>query len=178
MPKKKIEIEYEEFESPNQLSVDELALVGCAWSAREKAYAPHSKFMVGAAVMANEGHIFLGGNQENANLRVTCAERVALEAASMAGFREQVRKLAVVGGNKGIDPDEKPEEIEEPVMPCGQCRQDIKEFEDNTGEAIVIIAASRNKVRRFVGVDNLLPFAFGPKDLASDQVEEKEEEGK
>jgi len=176
MPKKKIEIEYEEFDSPDELPIDELGLLGCAWSAREKAYAPHSEFMVGAAVMANEGHIFLGSNQENANLRVSCAERVALEAASMAGFREQVRKLAVVGGKKGIDPDDKPEKIEEPVMPCGQCRQDIKEFEDNTGERIVIISASRNKVRRFVGIDNLLPFAFGPKDLEDDDTEEEEGE--
>lgn len=173
MPKRTLEIEFEEFDSADELTVDEQELIKRAWAARENAYAPYSEFKVGAALLTKNALIFFGSNQERANYRVSCAERVALDTAGAEGYRELIAKLAVVGGSAYLSPNGEPEDIEEPVTPCGQCRQDIKEVEDSTGEPIVIITASRNKVRRFLGIDNLLPFAFGPKDLGIDPSKEQ-----
>ena len=93
------------------------------------------------------------------------AERVALDCAGAAGIKNQVSKIAIVGGPSSLNPEEEATQPEKPVAPCGQCRQDIKEVEDLSGEPIVIIFASRTQVIRVVGIENLLPFAFGPADL-------------
>lgn len=165
MAKQTLQIEYEEFDSSDELPVDEQALVTAAWEARQNSYSPYSHFEVGAAVLTKDGKTFKGSNQENAPYKVSCAERVTLDTVGAAGFKGQVAKIAVVGGPESMNPEEHPAEPEEPVTPCGQCRQDIKEAEDLSGEPIVIIMASRNKVRRIVGISNLLPFAFGPANL-------------
>lgn len=165
MPLHTLTIEYEEFNSPDQLPEDERKLVTEAWAARKNAYAPYSHFHVGAAVLTKDGKTLHGSNQENANLKVSCAERVVLDSIGAAGQKNNVAKLAVVGGLDSLDPKANPTELEEPVTPCGQCRQDIKEAEDLSDDPIVIILASRNRIRRFVGIGQLLPFAFGPANL-------------
>lgn len=165
MPLHTLTIEYEEYDSPDDLSEDERSLIETAWAARKNAYAPYSHFQVGAAVLTKDGQTFRGSNQENANFKVSCAERVVLDSIGAAGMKNQIAKLAVVGGLDSLDPKVNPTELEEPVTPCGQCRQDIKESEDLSDGPIVIILASRNRVRRFVGIGQLLPFAFGPADL-------------
>jgi len=91
-------------------------LVDMAWNAREHAYAPYSKFAVGAAVLAADGRMFAGCNVENLSYGLTnCAERVAIGAAVAAGARELVA-VAVVA-DTGV-----------PVSPCGACRQVMAEF--------------------------------------------------
>lgn len=151
MTQHKFEIDYEEFESTDSLSEDEKKLVDLAWLARQNAYAPYSNFKVGAAVLTKDGQTFQGSNRENVNFKVSCAERVVLDSMGAAGCKDKLAKIAVVA------------ESEEPIMPCGQCRQDIKEVEDLSNEPIVIISASRSKVRRIIGIQKLLPFALGPK---------------
>ena len=159
-------IAFEEFDSATELPEDEQRLILSAWEARRYAYSPYSHFQVGAAVSTNKvGRIFLGSNQENANFKVSCAERVVLDSRGAIGLKHLVNKIAIVGGPDSMNPYHEAIGLEEPVTPCGQCRQDIKEVEDIAGQPTVIIMASRNRVRRIVGIKNLLPFAFGPADL-------------
>lgn len=165
MPPHELKIEYEEYDSADQLAEDEQNLIASAWAARQNAHAPYSNFYVGAAVKTKDGRVIQGSNQETANYKGSCAEKVVLDSTGAAGVKNQVAKIAIVGGHSSLNPQNEAIESEEPVAPCGQCRQDIKEVEDLSGEPIVIILASRTKIRRIVGIKNLLPFAFGPADL-------------
>jgi cytidine deaminase len=91
-------------------------LKAAALQARKNAYAPYSKFAVGAAVLTKSGEIFSGCNVENVSLGLTiCAERAAVAAAVARGHREFVA-LAIVTDSK------------EPAAPCGACRQVLAEF--------------------------------------------------
>ena len=96
-------------------------LIRMALAAREKAYAPYSDFMVGAALRAADGRIFTGCNVENAAFTPTsCAERTALFKAVSEGVT-QFTDIAVVGSRRG--------EINQQITsPCGVCRQVMQEF--------------------------------------------------
>jgi cytidine deaminase len=116
-------------------------LVMAAWRAREMAYAPYSKFAVGAALLASDGRVFSGCNVENLSYGLTqCAERTAICAAVAAGVRQFVM-LAVVA------------DTAVPVSPCGACRQVMAEF----GVSRVILA---NRSGQLVfSLEELLPRA-------------------
>lgn len=91
--------------------------LAAAKSARERAYAPYSRFTVGAALVSAQGEIFTGCNVENLSFGLTlCAERVALGAAIAAGAR-RFQAIVIVADTR------------EPVSPCGACRQVLAEFE-------------------------------------------------
>lgn len=99
--------------------IDKNALMAAARAARKNAYAPYSGFSVGAAVIAEDGRIYVGCNVENASYPATvCAERVAALSAIAAGAR-RILAVAVVGGHG---------EREEVCTPCGVCRQVIAEL--------------------------------------------------
>lgn len=96
--------------------MDFSSLITDALSAREKAYAPYSKFRVGAALLGKSGRVFTGGNVENISFGLTiCAERSAVCSAIAAGESEFVA-IAVAADSR------------EPVTPCGACRQVLAEF--------------------------------------------------
>ncbi|QJE96609.1 cytidine deaminase [Luteolibacter luteus] len=116
------------------------ALIEAAWQAREKAYAPYSKFAVGAALVAG-GKVITGCNVENLSFGLTmCAERVAVGTAVADGLKEIVA-VAVVA------------DTELPVSPCGACRQVLAEF----GDPLVCLA---NRTERQVfRLSELLPRA-------------------
>lgn len=92
------------------------SLIQSAWDARENAYAPYSKFAVGAALLTGDGRVFTGCNVENLSYGLTiCAERVAIGSAVAAGMRN-LTMIAVVA------------DTDVPVSPCGACRQVMAEF--------------------------------------------------
>ncbi|MDA8218308.1 MAG: cytidine deaminase [Dehalococcoidales bacterium] len=124
--------------------IDVEQLVAVARRARENAYAPYSKYRIGAALLAVSGAVHVGCNVENASYGATlCAERVAVACAVAAGERS-FRALAVfVGGNR-------------PAMPCGLCRQVLAEF----GLDTLVIAACADGERQVVTLAELLPHPF------------------
>jgi cytidine deaminase len=92
------------------------ALVDAAWAVRENAHAPYSGFLVGAALLAEDGRIFTGCNIENISYGLTqCAERVAIGTAIAAGVRRFLALVVVA-------------ETAVPISPCGACRQVLAEF--------------------------------------------------
>lgn len=124
-------------------------LMGRARAARLHAYAPYSKFQVGAALLAENGDVFLGCNVENASFGLTnCAERVALGSAVAAGHRRFLA-VAIAG----------PESMTLP--PCGACRQVLVEF---APDLCVLLSTPEGGVKESRARD-LLPGAFSAADL-------------
>lgn len=116
-----------------------------AKKARANAYAPHSNFRVGAAVLAADGKIYSGCNVENASFGLTCcAERSAIFAMVSAGVRE-IKEVLVIG------------DTQDPLPPCGACRQVIAEFAPP--EAVVHMC-DRDGRSRDLTVEELVPFLF------------------
>jgi cytidine deaminase len=123
-------------------------LIAAAREAQAQAYAPYSKFRVGAALEAMDGTIFLGCNVENASYGLTiCAERAAVCAAIRAGAR-QFRRAVVAS------------QVDPPAAPCGACRQVLAEF----GLDLPIDGVGPTQAVRW-RLSELLPDAFGPEQL-------------
>jgi cytidine deaminase len=116
-------------------------LVAPAFAARSKAYAPYSKFAVGAAIKCKSGVVFAGANIENRSLGLTiCAERVAIGAAVAAGERDFIA-IAVIADS------------DEPIVPCGACRQFLAEFAPD----LIIVSATVRGQRKIEKLSQLLP---------------------
>ncbi len=123
-------------------------LIQAALQARDWAYAPYSRYRVGAAILTESGRVYDGVNIENAVFPLTiCAERVAAFKAVSEGER-RFRAIAVVTANAG--------------MPCGSCRQVLSEYGLDTQ---VIIADTSGVIAWEGAVRDLLPGAFTPDDL-------------
>lgn len=126
-------------------------LLAAARQAAAGAYAPYSKFPVGAAVLTGEGTVVTGCNIENASYPLTnCAERVAIGSAVAAGART-IQAVAVYAPRI------------ETVTPCGACRQVINEFKPSGEELWMIFHTSQGP--ELVPFSEILPRAFGPRDL-------------
>ena len=124
--------------------------MAAACAARDSAYAPYSRFAVGAAVLDEQGRIHAGCNVENAAYpQGWCAEASAL-AVMVAAGGQHVRAVAVVGM------------AEQPVTPCGGCRQKLREFA--AGDCPVWVA-DLSVLRATFTLDELLPHSFGPEHL-------------
>lgn len=126
-----------------------------AKDAATHAYAPYSKFLVGAAVLLEDGTIVTGTNQENAAYPSgMCAERVALYAASALYPDKKIVKISVIAKRKGA------KEIL-PATSCGPCRQVMLEYEQRQNKAIEVIM--QNQEHHWVkapSAESLLPFSF------------------
>ncbi|MBC8352688.1 MAG: cytidine deaminase [Planctomycetes bacterium] len=119
-------------------------LSDAALVARQQAYAPYSKFPVGAALLTDDGQIFAGCNIENTSFGLTnCAERTAIFAAVAAGIRQFVGLAVATEGG---------------LSPCGACRQVLAEFSDDL--PILIVDASSDAVVEVTTLANLLPNRF------------------
>ncbi len=145
------------FEKSSDLPAEDLKLLKEAEKIAESAYAPYSDFKVGAAVLLDNGKIITGNNQENAAYPSgLCAERVAIFYAASQNASSVVKSIAV-----SCCADSK-----DPVMPCGACRQAIAEYEQKQGKKIrLVIGVPGRKTYVVQGIESLLPFMFGCKDL-------------
>ena len=156
MTNKEIKIAYQEFQSLDELEAKDKELAQAAVEATELAYAPYSKFNVGAAVLFEDGVIIKGSNQENAAYPSgLCAERVALFHAHHTFPKESVKAIAVIA--RGSDGNITPEL----TFPCAACIQVMVESEKRGNGPIAIIIGSATKVLMVDSVQNLLPFSFG-----------------
>lgn len=127
---------------PTQEQIDEL--VQAALEVRAKAYAPFSKFYVGAAILDNEGRVFSGVNVENSSYGLTiCAERTAAGTAVTAGAKEFV---AVAVATPGA------------AAPCGACRQFLYEFGPQC--TVLLVDSETGEVKRAATLDEFLPNGF------------------
>lgn len=145
-------IEYTVFTDLNELSSDKKELMNKAIGIATSAYAPYSKFQVGASVLLSNGQIISGTNVENASYPVgVCAERNALAHVTSNYPSEKIISIAVYVPIQG----------EMPVPPCGMCRQFILELELKQKSAIEILLANSNgKCVLINSASDLLPLAF------------------
>lgn len=143
-----------EYERLDELSEQQAQLVRLAIKSAKDAYAPYSSFKVGAALLLDNGEIITGNNQENAAYPSgLCAERVALFYAG-ANYPEQaVLKMAVTAIKAG-------EIQEEPVSPCGGCRQVMLEKENQGKTPMEIILYGNKKIQVLKQAIDLLPLPF------------------
>ncbi len=126
-------------------------LLDAARRAAGNAYVPYSNFPVGAAVLTNDGQVFIGCNVENSSYPLTvCAERVAIGTAVAAGHR-RLQAIAVTAPKM------------DGVTPCGGCRQVISEFRGVHGSVAVILDGKDGP--EILTIDDLLPRSFGPSGL-------------
>lgn len=140
--------------SYNELTDIDKKLVESAKNATKTSYAPYSKFNVGAALLLENGEIVTGSNQENAAFPSgTCAERTTIFYAGAHYPGVRFEKLAIAAFTNG-------EFVEEPISPCGACRQAIMEYEKLGKKPIEIILAGKDKVYKLNGIRALLPLSF------------------
>jgi cytidine deaminase len=123
------------------MQIDELLRL--AWQVRDQAYAPYSKFSVGAALLSDAGEAFTGCNVENVSFGLTvCAERSAVSQAVANGVR-RFKTIAIVSDS------------DLPVSPCGACRQVLAEFAPH----LMIVCENRTGQRFTASLKDLLPRA-------------------
>jgi cytidine deaminase len=139
------------------VNVDRDALIRAAREAASHAYAPYSRFQVGAALAFADGTVVTGANVENASYGLAlCAETSAVAKAMNLGSRGGLLAVAVIGGMNG-----EPGPV---VTPCGRCRQVLNELAQLGGTDPVIWCVGEEDVLE-LRLSDLLPHAFGPANL-------------
>ena len=149
-----LHIKYNVFNKLTDLPEKAQNLMKQAITTREKAYAPYSKFKVGAAVLLKNGQTFVGSNQENAAYPSgLCAERVAIYQAATQYPDEEIEMIAISGSAE--DP------TAFPVSPCGACRQSLSEYETKQKKLIpVYFMGAEGEIVQTESIKDLLPFLF------------------
>jgi cytidine deaminase len=154
-----IKITVYEFERIDELPLNDRNLLEEARQITASAYAPYSGFHVGAAILLGNGQIIKGNNQENsAYPSGLCAERVALFYANASYPDSAVKTIAISASKNGML-------VNEPVKPCGGCRQALAEAEVRFETPIRIILDGKDSILVLQGVESLLPLSFSKKDL-------------
>ncbi|KAJ8140570.1 hypothetical protein OY671_006244 [Metschnikowia pulcherrima] len=135
----------------SKLSTDDVAsLISAARAARDLSYSPYSKFRVGCAILTTSNDIIKGANVENASYGAAiCAERTAITRAVMDGHKSF--RAIVISSDQ-----------QDPISPCGICRQVIREFGVDTP---VFMTSADGKVVVEKSLAELLPMSFGPDNL-------------
>jgi len=143
------------FKDISELATDDLMLMQQAILAREKAYAPYSKFSVGAALLLANGETIFGSNQENAAYPSgMCAERVVIWSAGARFPGVPILKLAISAKSANSL-------VDKPVGPCGACRQSLLEYEFKQEQPFEILFMGEvGEVVKVPSVTSLLPFSF------------------
>ena len=154
MKRKSLQIDYIEYDSFDELSPEDRKVLEKAVEAADSAYAPHSNFYVGAAILLEDGTMVKGSNQENAAFPSgLCAERTAAFYCNAEYPSKAMKTIAVVAKTKGnLTPT--------PTYPCGACLQVLVEYENKWGGKLRTIIGSAGKTLVFDSVKALLPFSF------------------
>jgi cytidine deaminase len=136
-------------------------LLNTAGQIRRRAYAPYSKYTVGAALLTRDGNVYVGCNVESADYDGTHAEEAALASMVAGGCRSPVM-LAVLGKL-----EDGPERA---VLPCGKCRQKLVEFSSLSGYDLDVVVwdGKDGVVPQLTKLSELLPASFGPADIGVD----------
>ena len=160
MKKESMSFGYEVYDSIDELSAGDAALLDAARKVTSIAYAPYSNFNVGATARMKNGEIVNGTNQENAAYPVgICAERVLMGTAAVLFPGMPIETMAISYNSLNGDSSK-------PASPCGMCRQYLKEFEDRTQAPVrLILSGQSGKVYIIESASQLLPFSFGGADL-------------
>lgn len=147
-----ITITYDVFDRLEDMSPEDRKLLEAATNAAKDAYAPYSKFHVGAAVLVENGDIVVGNNQENlAYPSGLCAERVAVFSASATYPNQKMTAIAITAFSENFVTDT-------PVSPCGACRQVLIEYEIRDNLNIrCILRGSTGQIYVFRSIADLLP---------------------
>ncbi|GAA3727062.1 cytidine deaminase [Flavobacterium ginsengisoli] len=148
------------FDNLNELPTEIQDLMNQAVEIRKKAYAPYSKFRVGAALLLDNGKIILGSNQENAAYPSgLCAERTAIFYAGSAYPEAKILKMAITAASDT-------NQTTAPIPPCGSCRQSIAEYEIKQDTPIEIYFMGEiGEIYKSSSLKNLLPLMFDKKFL-------------
>lgn len=143
------------FESLEELDSSTKDLMLKAIEIRKKAYAPYSKFRVGAALLLENGEVVLGSNQESAAYPSgLCAERVAIFQAGAIHPNQKIIKIAI-SATSDVNPTKRP------TPPCGACRQSISEYEQKQETPIEIyFMGESGDIYKSDSLENLLPLSF------------------
>jgi len=146
---------YTVFDTLSELDTQSQELMNIAIKARKQAYAPYSKFSVGAAILLDNDEIIIGNNQENAAYPSgMCAERVAIYSAGSRYPKVPLLKLAISASSSL-------KEVVQPVAPCGACRQAISEYEVTQNRPIEIyFMGASGKIIKVDSLKDLLPLGF------------------
>lgn len=141
--------------SKEELSQEEINLMEHAFDARTKAYAPYSRFTVGVAILLDNGQIIQGSNQENAAYPSgLCAERVAIFYAGATYPDAKIEKMFITASP--LDRD-----LDDPIPPCGSCRQAIAEYEFKQDTPITIFfMGAKGDIYKSDSLKNILPLVF------------------
>ena len=160
MKKIKVETEVSIFNSVNELTEEDQNLVKLAKEAAKSAYAPYSKFNVGAALLLENGMVIKGNNQENAAYPSgICAERVAVFAAGANYPGVKIKTIAVTAFSEKF-------KLDSPITPCGSCRQVMCEYETKFSSDIKLILCSDcDEVWVLDSVKSILPLLFSANSL-------------
>ena len=160
MKEKKFEFNYTVFESINELPDNLRTLLEKAREVTSLAYAPYSKFQVGAVARMSNGEVVAGSNQENASFPAgLCAERVLLSSISTLFPKIPVQTVA-------ISYKSEQQQSDHPISPCGICRQSLQEYETRVGNPIqLILGGMSGPVYIIDSASRLLPLAFTSEEL-------------
>jgi len=155
MKEVKIESTFKVYEDLSELPDDIQQLMQSAIETRENAYAPYSKFKVGAAILLDNNEVIVGSNQENASYPSgLCAERTAIYYAGAKYPKAKILKMAITASSQNQVTDS-------PIPPCGACRQSISEYEIKQDQPIEIyFMGVKGKVVKSHSLANLLPLGF------------------
>jgi cytidine deaminase len=161
MQEKEIRFSLQVYNSIEELDPDDAALLNAAREVTKDAYAPYSRFLVGAMARLSNGKTVAGTNQENASYPVgICAERVLLSSAASQYPGVPVETIAISYNNTGG-------ESGHPIAPCGICRQSLCEYEDRTKRLIrLILSGLKGEVYILETARHLMPLSFSSLDMA------------
>ena len=160
MKEKKFEFNYTVYENIDELPAEQKELLAEARQITEHAYAPYSRFQVGAIAKLVNGETVKGTNQENASFPVgLCAERVLLATVSSLFPKIPIRAIA-------ISYKSEEQKSDHPISPCGICRQALQEYEGRTKEPVqLILGGMEGAVYIIDSASKLLPLAFTSEEL-------------